>query len=211
MSPVKNPISLALADDHPLVVSGLLTVLGSSFHIIGTGGNGLELLQLVHRKQPDIALIDLNMPVMDGREACKRISKTLPGIKCVVFSWNYNRAIAADLKQIGVRGYLTKDIDGSTLVNQLKRIALGEVIYEEEVHMTIPYRSSGTSPARDCNISERELEIIRLVRNGHTSREISNQLFISVSTVETHRKNIYKKLGLNCVPALIGYANENLL
>lgn len=209
---MKKQISLAIADDHPLFVEGLVSILKEDFVITGTAKDGYELLDLLKINLPDIVLIDLNMPRLDGLSACQKIAKDYPLVKSVILSFYYNIQIQQQLMQVGIRGYLTKGITGNTLIKQIKHIAAGGTIFHTpqipSTHGSITFHDSFI---QQYHLSPRELEIISLIRTGLTSNEISQTLFISINTVEAHRKHIFQKLQIKNLQGLVEFANHHSL
>jgi DNA-binding NarL/FixJ family response regulator len=202
--------SLILADDHPLYMKGLTAVLQRDFLILGAAGNGKELLDLLQTMQPNAILIDLQMPLMDGVCASKLICRHYPYIKIIILSGYYDSEIAGELKRTGVMGYLTKDINKDRLVFQIKQVLNGHLAFCD------PQNNLQANPnayipcvwAESKKLSCRELQVVSLIKTGLTSNEIASKLFISVNTVEAHRKNIFKKLEVRNIQGLLEIAHK---
>lgn len=203
--------SLILADDHPLYLKGLEAVLQKQFKILGTATHGGDLVELLEIQKPDAIVLDLQMPVIDGVEAAKRIVIKYPQIKLIILSASYDERIANDLTRIGVKGYLTKDRPVDYLIYQIKSVlADGNAFCKPDARPLAAINTSLQAHfTSDRKLSARELEIIALIKTGLTSSEIANKLFISVNTVEVHRKHIFKKLGLRNVQGLLEYVHTH--
>lgn len=200
--------TLILADDHPLFMKGLVAALENDFLILGIAGNGKEILDLLKKQQPQVVLSDLQMPGMDGLSAAKQICIHHPQIKTVVLSAFYDLEIEIKLKLAGVKGYLTKDVESEFLIFQIKKVISGQTAFcppKEEARFNINHSFSDNS-INQYRLSARELEIISLVRKGLTSDEIAKNLFISINTVEAHRKHIFKKLNLKNIQGMVEFA-----
>jgi len=206
-------ITLMLADDHPLFLKGLISALQKDFSVIGNANNGKELLALLKINQPQAILLDLQMSVMDGLTTAKQITVLYPKIKLIMLSAFYENAIEDRLKQAGVKGYLTKDVESAFLIAQIKKVLAGETVFcepQKEAHFNIALATYGHI-IDQYKLSPRELEIISLIRKGLTSNEIAKTLFISVNTVEVHRKHVFKKLNLKNIQGLIEFAQKYAL
>jgi len=155
------------------------------------------------------------MPVLDGLNTCRQIGKQFPLVKSVVVSFCYDVQIEHQLKLAGVKGYFTKDIDAEILIDGIKLIVSGGEYYQETRERRLIH-SDGIFPNYEAfidhyKLSARELKIISLIRSGMTSNEISAELFISVNTVESHRKNIFKKLDIKNIQGLVEFAIKHAL
>jgi DNA-binding NarL/FixJ family response regulator len=199
--------TLILADDHPLFMKGLLTALQDEFLILGIAINGKELLDLLKDQQPQVVLSDLQMPYLDGFSAAKQIAIHYPHIKVIILSAFYDLEMENKLRQIGVKGYLTKDVDSGFLICQIKQVLEGKIVFcEPKEYGRFCITPSSNNFLSQYKLSSRELEIISLVRKGLTSDEIATRLFISINTVEAHRKHIYKKLNLKNIQGVVEFA-----
>lgn len=205
--------TLILADAYPLVRKGLKTALENDFLILGIARNSVELLDLLKKQQPEIVLDDLQMPFMDGLMLAKKINILYPQIRTIVLSASYDFEIETKLKMAGVKGYLTKDVETDFLIVKIKQVLAGQTAFcqsNAKVHFEVN-RYTDDKSISQYGLSSRELEIISLIRKGLTSEEIAKQLFISVNTVEAHRKHIFKKLNLRNVQGLVEFACNNFL
>ncbi|GAA4158303.1 response regulator transcription factor [Chryseobacterium ginsenosidimutans] len=192
---MKNTIKIAIIDDHLIFLKGLIMLLeqDENFEIIHAYNNYSDLLKNIKLQEPDILITDISMPQINGIELSKMVRKYYPDIKIMVMSSYSNMVSAAD-----VDGYLLKDTDSEILIESIKRI----VGKNEKVF----YKDFQTTEKYDFNksiVSKREKEIIDFIGKGYTTDEIAEKLCISKHTVETHRKNIFNKLQVNNIAALI--------
>jgi DNA-binding NarL/FixJ family response regulator len=161
---------------------------------------------------PDLILLDINMPYMDGLQAVTEIRKKLPNIKVVFISMYHDAKIIAFCKQNNINGYLPKDITSNVLKSSIDSVIKGDVIYLFEKNLE---KQSLKSPddnfIHKFKLSPKEIEIIHLIKKGLTSKQIGQTLFSSEFTIETHRKNIFRKLNVKSVGALVQFANDQKL
>ena len=208
-----NNIKIIIADDHNLFINGLQLLLKeeSWIEIIDIANNGRELLEVLQRSQPDLILLDLNMPNMNGFEAARYIKQNHPAVKLIILSTYNEEHLIDKAKQIGINGYLLKNCNREELLQTISLVMNHQTSF--------PYfepRENNSFDSKDnfliqFNLTKRELEIIQLIKNGFTNQLIANKLFLSIYTVETHRKNIMHKLNLNTPMALIKFIVENNL
>ena len=162
---------------------------------------------------PDVVLMDLMMPTISGLECSKILKKEFPEIKIIILSMNCDEKVVYDLiEKIGVEGYLSKKISRKELVSALNDVKLGYIHLSEEASRALSEFKKRIFEYPEIKLSAREKEIVALMMNGNTNREIAEKLFISESTVETHRKNVYRKTDAHSLPKLIQIVQElNLL
>ncbi|PHR23545.1 MAG: DNA-binding response regulator [Fluviicola sp.] len=205
-------IKIITADDHQIVLDGLKALLEdqSEFQVIGEAKNGKELIEACNTLNPDLILTDIGMPVMDGIEALRSIKKTHPELKTLVLTTYTDRRNIREMLKIDVDGYLLKDSGKAVFIEAINTIMTGEKYYDKRVTeiMMNSFSKSKKKPQSNTPLTKREKDIVRLISEGLDSQEISGILFISLLTVETHRKNIYTKLGINKIASLVRYALE---
>ncbi|OWK71503.1 response regulator transcription factor [Pedobacter sp. AJM] len=209
----KDHITLMIADDHKLFAEGLSAILSTQaqFKIIGTAANGKEMLHLLNHHLPDILIIDLNMPVMDGETASEKIRQLFPAVKIMVLSMYHTTKLATKLEEIGVKAFVQKDTDAETLFKILTGIQNGEKHFNKVktiVQSNAVYNIDDQFQKRH-NLTSREMEILQLIREDYTSMQIAQKLFISLNTVDTHRKNMAQKLNVTGKSGLLKFALEN--
>lgn len=213
------PIQVLIADDDLLFADLLADFLSHSeeFEIVDTVGDGYEVLNVIEKNDIDVLLLDLNMPNMDGMETMKQLKLYYPEIKIIVLSSNYEANTIEHALKNGATGYLTKTVERDELVNSIKKVYSGEMFYckasVEAImnRMMKPSRKGGSSNGKDKDLTARELEILELIVAGYTSPEIADELLLSFRTVETHRRNIIRKLNQKNTPALVNYAIKEKL
>lgn len=210
-------IQLFVVDDHPIFVDGIVNLLKDTpgFEIIGTANNGQEFLDKIKTKQPDIVLMDINMPVMDGIEATKALKSSFPNVKVIALTMFNDIRFIKDLLEIGAKGYVLKNISREDLIKAIHTVSEGKPFLDSTVQEKVISSMSSTDEEEfdekeaDMmvqNITSRELEILQLIALGLTSQDISQKLFISKNTVETHRKNLLAKLNVKNTASLLKFA-----
>ncbi len=209
-------IKIAIVDNHAIVRDGLKLIieLENDLQFLWESADGLEAINLVREKTPDVILMDISMPVMNGIESTKRILDEFPNVKIVILSMYGDAESIFRALKAGALGYLLKEsvsnevIDAIRIVNEGKRYLsqkVDETIIDAYVDEKLIFRRE--SPLD--GLSSREKEVLQLVAEGKTSKEISEILFLSSKTVDTYRRRIMNKLGLNDITALIRFAIEN--
>jgi DNA-binding NarL/FixJ family response regulator len=206
-------IQVLLADDHPALREGTINVLlqEKDIQVIGFAENGAVLLNMLIDKKPDLILIDINMPVMNGLDAIKEIKVKYPEIKLIVFSqYDEKRFVKRVLKE-GANGYLLKSANAEEIIKAIRMVMNGGMFLSEELPNVFTENSkSKTRPSYLFpELSSREKEILSLICDEKTSSEIAETLFISFNTVESHRSNILLKVGVKNTVGLVKWALEN--
>ncbi|GAA4416342.1 response regulator transcription factor [Nibrella viscosa] len=199
---------LLLADDHPLLLDGLRSVLEElpDVELLPPVSNGHQLLDYLHRQPVDLLLLDLNMPKIDGLTALKTIVRQYPLLKIIVFTSYTQPQYIRKVQMLGANGYLLKTTDAVTLKKAVSAVATGQNWFPET-----PTVSTGTVDDpfnQKYQLTRREIEIIRLIARGLTSRQISERLFVSEFTINAHRRNIARKTGADTPVALLTFAQE---
>ncbi|MEM9340436.1 MAG: response regulator transcription factor, partial [Bacteroidota bacterium] len=204
-------IRLIIIDDHDMVRQGLESVIGSfdQFEIVGTANSGKQGLSLVESLKPDLAMIDIIMPDINGIEVAKKIKRDHEEIKVLILSMEVSSEYVKSAFQSQVDGYLPKNADVKVLVEAIKTIANGEKYYDEKIKEYIFKYFVGEEslavPKID-QLSEREVQVLKLISEGVTNKNIGETLFISPKTVEAHRNNILRKLQLSSTADLVKFA-----
>jgi len=204
-------ITILLVDDHKLIRDSWSFILNSDsrFQVIGETSNADEAVEITRTKKPDIVLMDINMTPVNGFEATKLVRKYSPGSKIIGISMHSMPAYARRMLQIGAMGYVTKNSSKDELINSIVEVYSGKKYICEEVKYILAQQEledEGGTP--DMNVlSRRELDIVQLIKEGLSSKEIALRLDISLKTVEVHRYNILKKLNLKNTAALVNFIN----
>jgi len=188
-------IRLLVVDDHPVVRAGMVAVLGEQgdFEVVGEAANGAEALALVPRLHPDVVLMDLRMPVMDGAEATARITAEAGAPQVLVLTTYDTDADIVRAVEAGARGYLLKDAPTGVLADAIRRAARGETVLAPPVAARLADRLRG--PARP-ELTGREVQVLGLVARGLSNADIGRELFIGEATVKTHLIRAFAKLGV---------------
>jgi DNA-binding NarL/FixJ family response regulator len=203
-------ISILIADDHKLIRDTWSFILNTDqrFKVVAECSNGEEAIEQAKLKRPQIVLMDINMSPVTGLEATKQIRKVSPGSKIIGVSMHSQPAYAKKMLQIGAKGYVTKNSSRDEMFKAILEVHKGNRYICDEVKNIISEQIMDDGPAQGINsLSERELQIVKLIKEGFSSKEISTQLSISLKTVEVHRHNILKKLNLKNSAALVNYIN----
>lgn len=204
-------ITILLVDDHKLIRDSWSFILNSDsrFQVIGETSNADEAVEIARTKKPDIVLMDINMTPVNGFEATKLVRKFSPGSKIIGISMHSMPAYARRMLQIGAMGYVTKNSSKDELINSIVEVYGGKKYICDEVKNILAQQEledEGGTP--DMNVlSRRELDIVQLIKEGLSSKEIAIRLDISLKTVEVHRYNILKKLSLKNTAALVNFIN----
>ena len=207
-------IKLLLADDHQLVRKGFRALLEELdfVEIVGEAANGREVIQLLRNgAKPDVALLDYEMPFMNGLEATEQIKRDFFGVKVIMLTMLHDRELIQEAVDKGVSGFLFKNASLDELGDAIRRVARGEPYFASEVALALLQPAAHPAAALLAQLTEREIEILRLVATGLSSTEIGQRLFISPRTVDTHRNNIIQKLNVPGIAGLVQFALKNKL
>ncbi len=205
------PFKIVIADDHPLLVDGLKKVLEEmkDVQVVSTANNGWELISVLREMPVDMVLLDLQMPKLDGIDSLKILRKDFPKLKIIVFT-NYGQPkLIKEIKTLGAQGYLLKN-SSSLLLKEAVAAVAGGVAWFQDMQPELPQSSLLTNDfMKKYQLTSRETEIICKIAEGLTSREIAGQLFVSEFTINTHRRNICKKLNIYTPVGLLNFAKEH--
>lgn len=210
-----EPIRIVIADDHPIFRRGLAEILASTrdFRVIGEVENGARALELVEQSSPDVAILDLDMPVLDGIAVAKMIHERRLPVKVIFLTMHRNQSVVRSWNKIGVSGYVLKDAVLDEIVDCIRAVINGEQFLGSGLGQRdssgVP-SSIGTSTIDGINeLSQTERKVLSEIARSRSNREIARDLFISVRTVETHRYNICSKLHIKGPHALLRFALAN--
>ncbi len=205
-----NAIRVMLADDHAILRDGLATILEADgfCEIVMQAENGVEAVDRALESRPDILIMDLSMPRLNGLEAVRRIRQAEPGIRILVLSHHAEREYVLPIIEAGAAGYLVKDASGSELRRAVSAIHAGKFYFDPHASTALAQRHEFSAAGEDPYgpLSPREREVLHLVCDGRTTKEIAQQLEISVKTAENHRSRILSKLGFSNTAELVRYA-----
>lgn len=203
-----HAIKILLADDHTIVRQGLKLILSahSDIDVVGEAGNGKEAVELAQKLKPDVVLMDVAMPELNGIEATRRMLEANSRIRVLVLSMHKEAVYVREILKAGARGYILKDAIDSELLNAVRSVARGDGYISPAVSGALlsDYRQNVTDPA-DL-LSNREREVLQLIAEGKTNKEIATRLNLSVYTVDSHRSKIMEKLNLHSTGELVRFA-----
>ncbi len=204
-------IRILLADDHAVVRQGFKMILGaqSDMEIIGEAGNGRDAVELAENLRPDVIVMDVAMPELNGIEATRRLATSLPHTRVVALSMHKDSVYVREILRAGARGYLLKDSGAADLVSAVRAVASGEGYISPAVSSSVldDYRRHVTNPV-DL-LTSREREVLQMLAEGKTNKEIAGILNLSVYTVDAHRGRIMEKLNLHSINELVRFAVRN--
>lgn len=209
-------IRIIIADDHSIFIDGLKALLkeAGGLEVAGQALNGQELLEQAEALHPDVVLTDIQMPLMNGIDATKEITKRFPGIKVIALTMMDEGIYIRKMLEAGASGYVLKTTDKDELIGIIRKVAAGEKHFSAEVTGLLINNFSGRASASQSlagTLTRREKEILALIAQGLTDKEIAEKVFLSPLTIITHRKNLLSKLGLKNKVELTRFAIENRL
>lgn len=208
-----SKIRLLLVDDHPIVLDGIKSHLCAQpeFEVVGDASNGQEALRKAKLTLPDVVLMDISMPHMNGLEAISHLRKQVPNAKILILTMHESKEYIAQVVRSGARGYLLKDSAPAELVGAIKAVHAGEVYFSPSVSkVLVQEMTSNASGSLDGPspqpLTDREREVLSLIAEGLLNKQIADRLGIGVRTIETHRERIMRKLDIHTVAGLTKYA-----
>jgi two-component system, NarL family, response regulator NreC len=198
-------ITIAIAEDHQSLIDGIKIFLEyeDDIKVIGEANDGERLLEIVRAKKPNVVLTDIRMPKMDGITAARQIKKEFPACKVIAFSMFEQDEAMTQMQEAGASGYIMKNASLKVVLAAIRSVVAGETFFDASLQ-----KKESRKNDSDIPLSKRELEIVKLIGEGKTSQEIADRLFIGKTTVDTHRKNILKKLNLQGKSELLRYSME---
>ena len=207
---MKNSIKVLVVDDHPVVRRGISACLArhQQMQIVGEAGNGREALRLARELQPDIMLMDIDMPQMNGLAATAALHRELPKIKVLILSMHSNTECVLRVIQSGARGFVLKEATTDELVRAIETVNSGEAYFSSDVARVAlnKYVQGSGMSGEETPLTDREREVLILIAEGLSNKEIACQLGVGVRTVETHRERTMRKLNIHSVAGLTRYA-----
>jgi len=210
---VTDPFTLLLVDDQSIIIDGVEALLQPEpmVKVVGRATTGLEALRLAGELRPDVVIMDVNMPGMDGIEATKRILKVLPGTRILILSMYGHKEFVLELLDAGIGGYLMKNAGKAELVDALNTVMAGGRYLAPELKRLLELGDRFKDRRGENGygvLSKREVQVVKLIMQELTTQEIADRLFLSPDTVETHRRNIMHKLDVRNTAGLVRYAME---
>lgn len=204
-------IKVIIADDHEIVLEGIASLVNpkDGIQVVGEAKNGHEVLQILGEKEADLVVLDIEMPGMDGIETTKIIRKQFPRVKILMLTMYNDINFIRKLIEIGANGYILKNKGKEELVYAVQAIYKGEEYYGDEVSKTLISSMKIKEVVDEIKLTKREVDVLKLIANGDTTRIISEKLYIAHSTVETHRRNLIEKTGAGNSKGLVKFALEH--
>lgn len=195
--PVKRPTQVVVIDDHEIIRVGLRSMLDRErdINVIGTAETGERGLELVEHLQPDVAVVDYNLPGMSGVELCAEIASRWPSIHVVMLTTFLDDAVIRNSLDAGARAYVCKDVEGRDLKRAIRNVTNGESVLDPKVTGRVIRWARARSSSHASPLSKREVDVLRLVARGFSNREVAEQLLVSVNTVKTCLSRAMRKLG----------------
>jgi DNA-binding NarL/FixJ family response regulator len=212
-----NKIRVLLAEDHTIVRKGLRSLLNAEtcIEVVGEAENGQQALEQVRRLLPDVVLMDITMPVLNGLEATRQIKKLYPCVRVLVLTVHSTKEHILQILRAGACGYLVKQAAVTELVQAIKTVYQGKTFLSPSISRQAVedyVRQAEAIEDKYHKLTEREQDVLRLIADGHTNREIASVLHVTVKTVEAHRAHLMDKLDLHCTADLTKYAlRKNLI
>lgn len=204
-----NELKILLVDDHQIITDGLRSLVNSveGMQVIGDANNGKEAIELLKVLDVDVVLMDIDMPVMNGLDATKAIKARAGKTKVIILSMHCESGMVKELIGIGADGYILKNASKEELIQAIQKVAAGEQYFATDVTLSLLNNKKNQIDSKlDVDLTKRELEILKLIADGFSNKEIGEKLFISHRTVDTHRTNLMKKLEVNNIAGLISFA-----
>lgn len=203
---------ILIADDHQLFNDGMKMMLAAekTLQVVGQVFSGKDVLDAVHRLQPDVVLLDINMPHQNGLDVAGKLLKNYPHVRIIMLTMYSDRKFVDDCQRMGVLGYILKNSGVDEVLNAIETVLADKRYYDPKLtKSTTANQHANDSFQKQFQLTKREIEIISLVGQSFTNEEMADKLFLSVATVKTHRNNINLKLGINKPADLVKFAVEH--
>ena len=207
-------IRVLLVVDHQIIIDGLKALISSAedIKVVHEANNGREAIDVLKVLSADVVLMDIDMPVMNGLDASREIKQLENPPKIIILSMHHESGMVKNLIDIGVDGYLVKNSTKEETLAAIKKVVQGKKVFSPDITMSLLKEDNQSNQHYpDIDITERELEILKLIVDGFSNKEIGEKLFISHRTVDTHRTNMMKKMGVSNIAGLITYSIKNKL
>jgi DNA-binding NarL/FixJ family response regulator len=203
-----NEIKIVLVDDHKLLRDGLRNIIEqkSNMHIVGEASDGREAIKVSSKLMPDVIVMDVAMPGMNGVEAAKQIHKAQPDIKIIGLSMHSGKQFIQGMFKAGAFGYLLKDGDADELLTAITTVVQNKKYLSKDINQEFLSMLKSGEDIVKSHLSSREKEVLQLIAEGNSSKEIGEILFLSSKTIDVHRNNIMRKIDLHTIPELTKYA-----
>jgi two-component system response regulator NreC len=210
------PLRILIADDHEVVREGMRLLIEHEpgWEVCGIAITGQEAVETAKKLKPEVVVLDMTMPELDGLQALRQIKQALPNTEIMIFSAHHSEEVIEQLFDAGAKSYIQKSDAGRHLVAAIKSLAEHKPFFTPEISQILfaKFFSAGASKKQygpEHSLTEREREIVRLLAEGHSNKEVASCLGISIRTAETHRATLMRKLDINSLAALVRYAIRN--
>lgn len=209
-----EPIKVLIADDHTIFRSGLNLLLSSepNIEVVGEAADGASAIEIVDSLRPDLVLMDIGMPGLSGIEATRKIKERNPETKILVLTMHRTDEYFFQMLEAGASGYILKAAETSELIDAVRIVARGDVFLYPTMAQRLVQQflsQSATTPTGSPKLTPREKEILKLIADGYTNKEIAERLVVSPSTIHSHRTNLMQKINLNTRHELVRYARRH--
>lgn len=211
-----RPLRILVADDHEVMRNGMRALIEQEpgWEVCGTAVNGQEAVDTAKRLKPEVVVLDMTMPELDGLEALRQIKRALPDTEVVIFSAHHSEEVIERLFDAGAKSYIQKSDAGRHLVSAIKSLAEHKAFFTPAISQILFAKFLSSSAGKKQNgqehaVTNRERDVVRLLARGSSNKEVANSLGISIRTAETHRATLMRKLGLDSLAALVRYAIRN--
>ena len=209
-------LKILVADDHEVMRTGVRALIEQEpgWEVCGTATNGQEAVEGARRLKPDVVVLDMTMPELDGLEALREIKHTLPNTEVVIFSAHHSEEVIGQLFEAGAKSYIQKSDASRHLVAAIKSVAEHKPFFTSDISQILFAKFLSGSPGKkqsgqEHTVTSRERDVVRLLAGGNSNKEVANSLGISIRTAETHRATLMRKLGVESLAALVRYAIRN--
>jgi two-component system, NarL family, response regulator NreC len=211
-----RPLRILVADDHEVMRTGMRALIEQEpgWQVCGTATNGREAVDAAKKLKPDVVVLDMTMPELDGLEALREIKRKLPNTEVMIFSAYHSEEVIEQLFDAGAKSYIQKSDCGRHLVQAIKSLVehkpfLTSFISQILFSKFVSYSSGKKQNKQEHAVTNRERDVVRLLASGSSNKDVANSLGISIRTAETHRATLMRKLGLDSLAALVRYAIRN--
>jgi two-component system response regulator NreC len=209
-------LRVLVADDHEVMRTGVRALIEQEpgWQVCGTATNGQEAVDVARKLKPDVVILDMTMPELDGLEALREIKRALPNTEVVIFSAHHSEEVIGQLFEAGAKSYVQKSDASRHLVAAIKSLAEHKPFFTSDISQILfaKFLSGSAGKKQDAHertVTSRERDVVRLLAGGNSNKEVANRLGISIRTAETHRATLMRKLGLESLAALVRYAIRN--
>lgn len=206
-------IRILLADDHTMICAAFRKMMEPEYEVVGTVGDGRSLLKAAQELKPDLVLVDVGMPLLNGLDAARQLKKLMPKVKLIFLTMNPDSDVAAEAFRIGAYGYLLKNSHGDELLNAVRDVVRGMTYVTPQIRQAMEERfiHDPKAASRPTHLTPRHREVVQMLAEGRSPKEIASILEISVRTVRFHKYEIMKELGLRSNAELVQYAIRHSL